>query len=172
MVAPLALIAALSGAWSLLNTSAIYINGTQVPDLGGSNVLGKKPAGYLIYHPTGFVSANMHATEPGSRPYYLQLEQWENTTDAEWALLGKHNLAYYAPYTLEEFSNGNEEHGQLKHGPLLSCTMPSLENTTLVRNFTIVNEGKLLRLRTWDSVNQAWGTLWWGKIETLLPKYV
>ena len=86
------------------------------------------------------MSAILTPTLPEYRPHDLQYAHFDNTTDAQWAVLGKHNLAYAAPFTLSVLPESEEDDGVVVHGPLLS-NVPSYDGVYFTRNFTIGGEG-------------------------------
>lgn len=83
------------------------------------------------------MSAILTPTLPAYRPKNLTYAKYENTTDAEWAVLGKHNLAYAAPFTLSVLPEEEDDDGVVVHGPLM-CNMPSYDGSYFTRNFTIL----------------------------------
>lgn len=94
--------------------------------------------------------------------------QFENTTDEQWAVLGKHNLAYSAPFTLEILPEADEDDGIVTHGPLLS-NIPSYDGQYFKRNFTVIGEGeeygKWLRLTLRKDKNANRKVIVWKKLE-------
>lgn len=95
------------------------------------------------------MSAILTPTLPEYRPLDLQYGKFDNTTDAQWAVLGKHNLAYAAPFNLTVLPDSDEDDGIVVHGPLVS-NVPSYDGAFFTRNFSIRGEGgeygKWLRL--------------------------
>lgn len=129
------------------------------PNVTAPNAWGDAPTGLLVYHPNGFVSANMAATEPGYRP---QTISWPppNTTDddADWAIAAQHALSYAGYFTIER--EGVRE-GVVKHGPITVSSVPSMVGTNLTREWALIDrdDGVYLALDGGSSV------IWWKKTE-------
>ncbi|KAL5386263.1 hypothetical protein DPSP01_004344 [Paraphaeosphaeria sporulosa] len=114
------------------------------------------------------MSAILTPTLPAYRPQNLHYGKFENTTDAEWAVLGKHNLAYAAPFTLSVLPEEEEDDGVVVHGPLL-CNVPSYDGSYFRRNFTILGRdgeyGGWLRLVIRNETSGNREVLVWRKRE-------
>ncbi|KAF2438226.1 hypothetical protein P171DRAFT_341795, partial [Karstenula rhodostoma CBS 690.94] len=114
------------------------------------------------------MSAILTPTHPAYRPQNLHYGKFENTTDAEWAVLGKHNLAYAAPFTLSVLPEEEEDDGVVVHGPLLS-NVPSYDGSYFTRNFTILGGegdgeyGRWLRLVIRNETSGIRGVLTWRR---------
>ncbi|KAJ4349552.1 uncharacterized protein N0V89_008168 [Didymosphaeria variabile] len=156
MKTPEQLVALLSGAWTIYNQTSVYPNGTAVPRApdaaqgpNGTGVI-LCPSSFPLHlfltnrpkdHPTMQMSAILTPTLPAYRPHNLTYGKFDNTTDADWAILGKHNLAYAAPFTLTVLPEEDNDDGVVVHGPLLS-NVPSYDGAFFKRNFTIIGEGE------------------------------
>lgn len=107
-------------------------------------------------------------TLPAYRPTNLQYGKFDNTTDADWALLGKHNLAYTGPFTLSVFPDEVDHDGVVVHGPLM-CNVPSYDGAFFTRNFTILGKegeagfGEWLRLVIRNETSGVRDVLVWRK---------
>lgn len=146
-------------------THSLYPNGTISYNPRNDTAQGPNGTGLIIYHPaTMYMSAMLTPTLPVFRPQNLEYNNFDNTTDAEWAVLGKHNLAYSAPFTLEVLEEEDEDDGILRHGPLRMSNVPSLEGDTLVRNFTVLDGGKGLRLRLKGDEDDKKMVLFWKRL--------
>lgn len=103
----------------------------------------------LYYLPTGFMSACLTSTDPDNRPEGLTLPYQANQSDAEWAEIGRHSLAYAGPFDLNvssyEEATGSMT-GQITHGPLYTSTLPSYQGTYLPRQFEFANNYTQLTL--------------------------
>ncbi|KAF1939807.1 hypothetical protein EJ02DRAFT_351419, partial [Clathrospora elynae] len=121
--------AVLSGAWQMLNTTSTYLNGTLTTTATPGD-LGLYPIGFLIYHSSGFMSANMASTTPGDIPLPAK-----NYTDAEYSLMARHTLSYAGGLSVWEGSN--ETMGTVTHGPLTMATRPDWEVVNQTRNYTV-----------------------------------
>lgn len=71
-------------------------NGEPIPDV----TYGAAPMGLLTYTPTGWMSATNAATEKNLRPEHLTFPYLDGQSDADWALIGKHTLAYAGPFSI------------------------------------------------------------------------
>ncbi|KAF1976890.1 hypothetical protein BU23DRAFT_596829 [Bimuria novae-zelandiae CBS 107.79] len=131
MKTPEQFLALLSGAWLLQNESSVYPNGTTLP----------RPDSVLGPNPTSYMSAILVPTLPAYRPLSLHYGRFENTTDAEWAVLGQRNLAYAAPFSLSVLPEADEDDGVVMHGPLM-CNVPSYDGVYFERNFTVLGTGE------------------------------
>ncbi|KAF2242237.1 hypothetical protein BU26DRAFT_467400, partial [Trematosphaeria pertusa] len=162
MVSPQDVLSTLAGAWVLLNSSATNPDGTPVNRTTDTSQ-GRNGTGTLIYAASGYVSAILTPTDPLYRPRNLTYNDFDNTTDAEWAVLGKHNLAYTTPISVQVLPEGAADQGIVTHGPIKMANVPSLEGTNLVRNFTLMEEGRVLRLRIRAS-DGVRSLLYWGRM--------
>lgn len=153
---------------SLTLPHSIYPNGTVVHDRKPDPAQGANGTGIILYHPSMHMSAILTPTLPEYRPHDLQYGKFENTTDAQWAVLGKHNLAYSAPFTLSVLPEDEEDDGVVTHGPLLS-NVPSYDGAYFVRNFTVVGEGgeygKWLQLKIRNETSGIRNVILWKKRE-------
>ncbi|KAF1850808.1 uncharacterized protein K460DRAFT_382394 [Cucurbitaria berberidis CBS 394.84] len=127
MVLPQNIASVLSGAWQLLNNTSTYLNGTNNP--AGS--MGHASVGLLIYHPLGYMSANLASTDPADTPPANHTE----LTDADFALIGRHSLNYAGE--LHVWEGSNETVGTLTHGPLTTSSRPSWLKTNQTRNYIV-----------------------------------
>ncbi|KAF2719214.1 hypothetical protein K431DRAFT_296236 [Polychaeton citri CBS 116435] len=133
-----------AGAWSLVNNTRTF-NGAASIDA----TYGDKPAGIIYYMPSGFMSAILTTTNPAERPENLTLPYQPNQSDAEWAQIGRHTLAYAGPFdvntsSIEEFSG--EMTGELTHGPLNTATLPAFVGSYQLRQFHFSQNYTLLSL--------------------------
>ncbi|KAH8586280.1 Lipocalin-like domain-containing protein [Bisporella sp. PMI_857] len=111
-----------AGTWTLLNQTTI-INGTLSDMINGT---GDKPIGRIIYTATGYMSANIMTSNHTQRPPNLRYpSNAASESDADWALVGKHTLAYAGPFYVNETGWEEEGKGQLIHGPLTVANVPS-----------------------------------------------
>lgn len=114
------------------------------------------------------MSATIAATEPGFRPENLTFPFQASQLDEDWALVGKHTLAYAGPFTFMEGSTNSS--GTVVHGPLTVGNVPSWVGSNQSRNYTVFagqDEALLLNIfsaRTDGTV----GELWWQKLENLV----
>lgn len=102
-------------------------------------------------------------TRPDYRPTNLVYGEFDNTSDAEWAIVGKHNLAYGGPISIELLEDEDDQ-GTITHGPLNMANVPSMVNTTLVRNFTLFDDNSILRLKTYHVKDDTHGVLFWKRL--------
>ncbi|KAH7028278.1 Lipocalin-like domain-containing protein [Macrophomina phaseolina] len=158
------------GAWSLLNISSTQ-NGIPNVDPG----FGPHPVGLILYHLDQYMSAALASTTPEDRPQNLTWPYRPAQGDADWALVGKHSIAYMGPFRLNESvpvveTEGGVE-GQVVHGPLEVASLPSFMGTYQRRDFSLLfheggrrgGEGTLLNLKA-DLGGGARMSLWWEKI--------
>lgn len=147
------------GAFSLLNITRTQ-NGNPIADI----TYGDNPAGVISYTPTGFMSAVLTATDPDFRPLDLTLPAQTNQTDAEWADVGRHSLAYAGPFHFNDSQTKNDFEGQIIHGPLLTSTLPSFVGSLQHRDFVFTEDGKYLNL-----IGNLGGgvidSLWWERLD-------
>ncbi|KAF1995066.1 hypothetical protein P154DRAFT_581202 [Amniculicola lignicola CBS 123094] len=123
----------IAGAWTLINSTGDINN--QYPE-----------DARLFYTRTGYVSAHILQTNPAWRPPHLDINKPDIGSDADWALLGKHNLAYSGPFDMTVLNGSEYDDGILTHH-LDVANVPSLVGRRFVRNFTVMDGGKVLRLR-------------------------
>lgn len=146
------------GAWSLINNTRTD-NGVQIYD----TTYGDKPAGTIMYTSSGFMCAVLTATNATLRPQDLTLPAEDNQTDAEWAAVGRHTLAYSGPFYFNQSIKHNETNGQVVHGPLISSTLPSFVGSFQHRTFSFHDDYQTLEL-IGDLGNGVVDTLYWAKM--------
>ncbi|ETS75370.1 hypothetical protein PFICI_12314 [Pestalotiopsis fici W106-1] len=135
------IIGVLAGAWSLLNRTTVYPNGTVVIPIDG---LGANAVGIILYTNTGYMSMNSMATEPAYRPTTITFPYQEGQSDADWALVGLHTFSYAGPVTnVVEITPTS---GNLTHGPLTFAHVPSLVGSDQNRQYEVLDDGNILRL--------------------------
>ncbi|KAK6851426.1 hypothetical protein PG995_012548 [Apiospora arundinis] len=127
------------GTWLLLNISEIN-NG--VPTFPSAH-WGAAPEGVILYTASGWVSANIIATEP----------EWRPTTKphsaADLAAFANHSVAYTGPYTVDASfvpPADDPEMGAIVHGPLTVAVDPSDMGANFTRYFHLLEEGRVLKL--------------------------
>lgn len=149
-----------AGAFTLLNITRTQ-NGMMIQD----STYGENPAGVITYTQTGFMSAVLQTTDPSLRPLDLTLPAEDNQTDAEWAEVGRHTLAYAGPFHFNENLTSTEDfrHGQIIHGPLLTSTLPRFVGSLQRRNFSFSEDGTYLNL-IGDLGNGVIDNLWWKRL--------
>jgi hypothetical protein len=125
-----------------INTHPRYINSTQQPE---DDNLGVKPIGLINYLPNGFMSANLGNSRPEYRPTDLTWPYKANQSDTDWAKVGKHIVTYAGPFYISDLQSETE--GTVNHGPILAAAIESMAGTTLTRNFTLLEEGKVLLIK-------------------------
>lgn len=148
-------------------------NGTPILDPG----YGANPVGLILYHPTHYMSATLASTTPEDRPADLAWPFRAGQSDADWALVGKHSLAYAGPFSFNESvpveAVAGGVTGQVVHGPLEVATLPSHVGSAQRRDFSLVfgeggREGKgvgaLLNLRA-DNGGGIAVSLWWERVK-------
>ncbi|KAF3002434.1 hypothetical protein E8E13_004160 [Curvularia kusanoi] len=133
---PQDIINALSGIYTLLNTSST-LNNVPIPD----DAYGKAPVGLLTYTRSGYMSATITATEPAFRPN-LTFPYQVTDSDADWALVGKHSIGYAGPFRVNEALPASKTEGQIFHGPLTVANVPTWQGQEHRRNYTVVKEGQ------------------------------
>lgn len=99
-----------------------------------------------MYTSSGFMSAVLTATAADLRPEDLTMPAEANQTDAEWALVGKHNLAYSGQFYFNRTLEHNDTNGQVIHGPLISSTLPSFVGSLQHRDFSFSPDFQTLHL--------------------------
>lgn len=128
----------------------------------------------MLYNPSGHFSSIVGPTDPKYRPEGLGWPAQPGQSDAQWALIGKHCVAYTGRFRfdgsvqVQDVNGDSALEGQIVHGPLDVATMPALEGMELRRDFTLLlgNEGKatLLNLRGGESRGSSvnW---WWERVK-------
>ncbi|KAH8900420.1 hypothetical protein GQ53DRAFT_632790, partial [Thozetella sp. PMI_491] len=101
-----------------------------------STTYGSAPVGIIAYQYDGYMSAAITSTDTADRPTNPQ-------TDAEWAVIPKHIVMYSGTYTL---SVETATTGHLVHGPIEVSAIPSMVGISLPKNYTLFDNGKVLRL--------------------------
>ncbi|KAI1450089.1 hypothetical protein F5Y02DRAFT_172250 [Annulohypoxylon stygium] len=139
---PKDVIKALTGSWLYLNVTTYYDNGTIAHSEEAT--LGKNPVGMLTYQPT-WMSATFMSARPEDRPPSLDTNLPSLPgPDDEWALIGKHTMAYAGPWHVSQTTE-DKEVGQLTHGPTWVAWLPSWVGRTLVKDYKLYDEGATLR---------------------------
>ncbi|KAF2870622.1 Lipocalin-like domain-containing protein [Massariosphaeria phaeospora] len=167
MVLPKEIASFISGAWLLLNNTPTDLNGT--PLTGPANLpVGLHPVGMLTYHPTGYMSANIASTDADHRPLSVSYPFKANDSDADWAQVGKHTLAYAGQVSASEDSTTSS--GTLTHGPLVVASIPSWVGTKQERNYTVYpkgvkgNENDVLHVWIRSEASGQVGNLFWERM--------
>ncbi|KAM0276709.1 hypothetical protein ACHAQH_006477 [Verticillium albo-atrum] len=151
--------AVLAGTYSLLNTSST-LNGVAIPD----QAYGENPIGIITYSRSGYMSATIAATEPELRPQNLTFPFTADQSDADWALVGKHGVAYAGPYEISDAIPATATSGQIFHGPLTVANVPRWVGTRQTRNYTIHEDGRLLHISSQRDGGYR-GELWWERLD-------
>lgn len=131
---------------------------------------GPHPVGLVHYHPDNYMSATVASTTPEDRPQNLTWPYRAAQGDANWALVGKHMIAYTGPFHLNESvpvieTDGGVE-GQVVHGPLEVASLPSFVGSYQRREFSLLFQGAnatFLNLQG-DLGQGTRQSLWWEKI--------
>lgn len=110
------------------------------------------------------MSATITATEPELRPANLTLPFLDSQSDADWALVGKHGVAYAGPISMSDEVEPTETHGQIFHGPLIVANVPSWVGAKQRRNYTLFEDGTLLKIDS-ERGGGYRGVLWWKKLD-------
>ncbi|WYZ44961.1 hypothetical protein EsH8_VIII_000277 [Colletotrichum jinshuiense] len=156
---PSEIFAILAGTYTLLNTSATR-DGVPIDD----PTYGSAPVGILTYSKTGYMSATITSTDVEDRPANLTFPFEEGQSDADWALVGKHSIGYAGPFRISDEIPATATFGQVFHGPLTVANVPSMVGANHKRNYTIFEDGKLLRITSQrDGSNR--GELWWRRLD-------
>ncbi|KAK3332376.1 hypothetical protein B0T19DRAFT_101404 [Cercophora scortea] len=160
---PDTVIAALAGTY-LIQNSTTLINGTRAVD---NFVWGTTLHGIISYTASGYVSALLTTGDARFMPQNLTFPYKDDQPDSEWALVGKHTLAYVGPVRIENTTtNSSRESGTVVHGPLMVCDIPSYVGVELRREYTLVKrrEGTWLRLVTINTAT-TYSELWFQKLD-------
>ncbi|KAK4449086.1 Lipocalin-like domain-containing protein [Podospora aff. communis PSN243] len=160
---PASIINALAGTYSLVNISSFNLtSGERI-----HSTLGDQPLGLLTYTRVGQMSANMASTDPAVRPQAPTWPPKDNASDPlpEWILVGRHAMAYAAPFRLNESVPATEEEGQLLHGPITVGSVPSMIGTVLVRNYRVFEMEDGVYLRVGNPPNGlTTNDVWWKRV--------
>lgn len=116
-----------------------------------------------MYTSSGFMSAILTTTDPSLRPQDLTLPAQANQSDAEWADVGKHTLAYSGPFYFNQTVPHNETSGLVVHGPLITSTLPAFVGSLQRREFEFSDEFQTLHL-TGNLGNGIVDSLFWKKL--------
>ncbi|OTA94592.1 hypothetical protein M434DRAFT_394532 [Hypoxylon sp. CO27-5] len=162
MVKPDDVIKAITGTWLYLNVTSYFDNGTISHHEDAS--LGKFPVGIVTYNPNGWMSANFMSSRPEDRPPNIDIETQDVGTDAEWALIGKHTLAYAGPWFVSETTK-EVEVGQITHGPIKVAWVPTWVGIQFQKNYTLYDDAKTLRFRSKNQVGIN-GDMFFRRLET------
>ncbi|KAI1138603.1 Lipocalin-like domain-containing protein [Hypoxylon sp. FL0543] len=145
MVKPEDVIKAITGTWLYLNVTSYFDNGTisHHEDAG----LGRFPVGILTYNANGWMSANFMSSRPEDRPPNIDIETQDVGTDAEWALIGKHTLAYAGPWYVSETTE-EVDVGQITHGPTKVAWVPTWVGKEFQKNYTLYDGAGVMRFKS------------------------
>src|SRR3984957_16214626 len=124
----------LVGVWSLVAYTE------EKEGYKGTNPLGSKPVGFLIYTPDGFVSAQL--MKPG-RSVFQSLD-WHKGTPEEYVESGSGYIAYCGTYEVDETNE------TITHIPSVAL-LPNLIHGRQLRALTL--NGDRLTLRTSSAVD-------------------
>lgn len=109
------------------------------------------------------MSANFMSSIAENRPANIDTQTLDEGTDAEWALIGKHTLAYAGPWYVSETTD-EVEVGQITHGPTEVAWVPTWVGKELQKNYTLLEDGKTMvfRSKTQDGLN---GVMYFKRLE-------
>ncbi|KAK3682211.1 hypothetical protein B0T22DRAFT_484291 [Podospora appendiculata] len=159
---PDSIISSLAGTYLILNTT-ILNNGTPATD---NFVWGTSLHGMISYSASGYVSALLTTNDARFLPRNLTFPYQEGQPDSEWALVGKHTLAYAGPFSIDPSRPATIDSGTLVHGPLMVCDVPSYVGISLHRDYTMVRrrEGVWLRLVTVNTAT-TYSEIWFQRLD-------
>jgi hypothetical protein len=128
----------LVGAWGLTEYCA-YLPNDESDKL---YPMGPDAQGIIMYTPDGYMSAQL--LTPGQKPFGEN--EIGGGTEAEWATVGKHYVAYTGKFYLDE--NGDEKGRPILMHNMQNANLPNLLGDTQRRIMKIVDEsdGKYLVL--------------------------
>lgn len=137
-------------------------NGLSCPDPS----VGDNPVGTLFYTPSGYVSANLASADPALRPNLTYPDPANDTSNIpEWALVGKHTIAYAGPFTvIKARRNRHVWEGQLMHGPFIVANQPSWMGIKVYRNFTLYREADVLKITARNEQSKVENVLFWRRL--------
>lgn len=118
----------------------------------------------MTYSESGYMSATITATEPEFRPEGLTFPFLDSQSDADWALVGKHGIAYAGPVTISDTIPATQTQGQIFHGPLIVANVPAWVGNEQRRNYTLFDCGKLLKIDS-ERGGGYRGVLWWERLD-------
>lgn len=107
-------------------------NETQEP-----STWGLRPVGLLTYTRYGYMSANMAATEEDVRPLNIGWPPEDTDSDADWALVGRHAMAYAGPFSINQSAPATKYQGELLHGPHTVASVPDMVGRTQARKYVV-----------------------------------
>jgi hypothetical protein len=139
-------------------------DGVEGPSYGSPT--GLNPSGFLHYTQTGWMAVNMMSTTPGDRPYVAYPPK-DTDTDKDWALNAQHTLSYAGPASVEPNS---KTQGKVFHGPLAYAGVPGQLNTTQTRNYTIYENGNVLKISAFREDTGEVTNLFWRRAPDRLKK--
>lgn len=121
--------------------------------------------GQLVYTADGYVSATLHSTDFDHRPANLTFPFEAHQSDTDWARVGRHNIGYGGPVSVNPEVPSSNVTGGLFHGPLTVANVPSMVGAVHRRNYTIIedDEGILLRIDSRRDGGNT-GVLFWRKL--------
>jgi len=140
--------------------------------------------GILVYTPTGYMSAVLHGTREDVRPLtitYPDLLGGVGEVSA-WSLVGTYSVAYAGMATTtttspDDTTNGTSgtdsekivTSGMVRHGPLISATVPQWIGTTQTRKFEVFDETAsggsfVLKLSAEDPVTRFRTDAFWSRV--------
>lgn len=110
------------------------------------------------------MTATITSTDPEDRPKGLTFPPEAGQSDADWANVARHMVAYAGPVTVGDAVPATNTSGQIFHGPLTVAHAPSWVGKMHLRNYTLYEEGRLLRIGSKrDGGNE--GVLWWRRMD-------
>ena len=139
--------------------------------------------GILVYTSTGYMSALLHGTREDVRPLsitYPDLLGGVGEVSA-WSLIGTYSVAYAGMATAtspDDTNNGTSgmidsekivTSGVVRHGPLISATVPQWIGTTQTRKFEVFDETAsggsfVLKLSAEDPVTRFRTDAFWSRV--------
>jgi hypothetical protein len=105
------------------------------------------------------MAANIMSTTPEHRPNVTYPPKDTDSTE-DWATVAQHTLSYAGPASVEPW---NKTHGSVTHGPLTFAGVPGWVNLTQKRNYTIFEDGSVLKISAFVQSTGEFTNLFWRR---------
>ena len=109
------------------------------------------------------MSVNMASTQPVWRPAHLHWPPGETDADADWALVGKHAMAYAGTWAINSSFPATETEGHIIHGPFVA-SVPRMAGSVQYREYFMHRRGGEAYLKIRVQAGDLRSEIWWRRV--------
>lgn len=109
------------------------------------------------------MSANMASTHEPWRPKHLRWPPGETDADADWALVGKHAMAYAGTWAMNSSFPATETEGHVVHSPFVA-SVPGIVGSAQYRQYAVHKQGGETYLNIAVQAGDLRSDIWWRSV--------